>query len=139
MTVSNFERGQKTAGAGHAATGHTGRGHQLRSVGRDRRLGDLGQWAHQAAERLSHAGALTADLAKKFLASSRAQSEAFAKMVKDRVDTGAIKEEIYFDLLNEWAVEGISPEGPFVNAQRETVRRMVDLVLSTTPQVVLDS
>lgn len=82
---------------------------------------------------LSHAGALTADLAKKFLASGRAQAEAFVRMIGERVESGAIKEEIYFDLLNEWAVEGISPEGPFLEAQQDSLRRMIELVLENSP------
>ncbi len=78
---------------------------------------------------LPHAGALSGDLAKRFLMGGRDQARAFRDGVLERLNSGAIREELYFDLLNEWAVDGLSPEGPFTEEQNSNLRRMIDLVL----------
>lgn len=80
---------------------------------------------------LPHAGALTGDLAKRFLMGARDQAVAFRTAVKSRAQDGAIREELYFDILNEWTVDGLAPEGPFSEQQTECVKRMVDLSLES--------
>jgi glyoxylase-like metal-dependent hydrolase (beta-lactamase superfamily II) len=78
---------------------------------------------------LAHSGALTADLAKRFLLGVREHTLSFHESIKKRIAEGAVKEELYFDLLSEWGVDGLSPEGPFVQEQELAVKRMVELCL----------
>jgi glyoxylase-like metal-dependent hydrolase (beta-lactamase superfamily II) len=78
---------------------------------------------------LPHSGVLTGDLSKRYLLGAREQVKEFSGAVKSKVEDGMIREELYFDLVSEWAADGLSPEGPFVEEQAQCVRRMVDLCL----------
>lgn len=88
---------------------------------------------------LPHGGALTGDLVKRFLTSARDEAERFVNEIKAAVAEGAIPEELYLDLVGEWTVQGISPDGPFLPSQEETARKMMELALGevevdTTPK-----
>jgi hydroxyacylglutathione hydrolase len=77
---------------------------------------------------LPHAGALTGELAKRYLMEARVEAERFAKKIQEKLAEGMIKEEISFDILNEWTTMRVSPNGPFADAQREALSRMIDVV-----------
>ncbi|MCC6933814.1 MAG: MBL fold metallo-hydrolase [Deltaproteobacteria bacterium] len=76
----------------------------------------------------SHSGALTGDLAQKYLLAARVEAERFFQMIKDRISGGQLVEEIVLSILPEWQAEILSPEGPFVRDQEETLREMVKAV-----------
>jgi len=80
---------------------------------------------------LPHSGALSGDLAKRFLMGVRDQTGQFLNAVKERVEAGAVKEELYFDILNEWTVDGLSPEGPFAEEQTACLRQMIEICLKS--------
>ncbi len=82
---------------------------------------------------LAHAGALTGDLPAKFLVEARMAAERFASGVRERIQTGELVDEITNALVVEWQSQNISPDGPFVEEQAETVRQMVRCVAETQP------
>lgn len=77
---------------------------------------------------LSHAGALTGDMPAKFLVEARVAAERFAAGVRERIQTGELVDEITNALIVEWQSQNISPEGPFVDEQADTLRQMVRCV-----------
>ncbi len=72
-----------------------------------------------------HSGALSGDLVAKFFMAARQNTENFCTSVQQRVDQGELLDEIAMSLLPEWQSQNISPEGPFAEEQRETLRAMV--------------
>ena len=77
---------------------------------------------------LPHCGALTGELAKKYLGDLRTQSERFFESTKALLDEGKIIEEIVDELIPEWETNNISPEGPFRERQRSCLTEMVQAV-----------
>lgn len=80
---------------------------------------------------LAHAGAITGDLPAKFLVEARMAAERFAASVRERIQTGELVDEITNALVVEWQSQNISPDGPFVEEQAETLRQMVRCVAET--------
>ena len=74
---------------------------------------------------LPHAGALTGELARKFLMESRVAAETFYSTVKQRVEQGEIVDEILAEILIDWQEQNVAPEGPFIAEQKETLREMI--------------
>lgn len=74
---------------------------------------------------LPHAGALTGELARKFLMESRVAAETFYNTVKTRVEQGEIVDEILAEILIEWQEQNVAPEGPFIAEQKEVLREMI--------------
>jgi glyoxylase-like metal-dependent hydrolase (beta-lactamase superfamily II) len=74
---------------------------------------------------LPHAGALTGELARKFLMESRVAAETFYNTVKQRVEQGEIVDEILAEILIDWQEQNVAPEGPFVAEQKEVLREMI--------------
>jgi hypothetical protein len=79
---------------------------------------------------LPHSGVVTGDLAKRYLLGAREQVKQFSSVLKEKIEEGMIKEELYFDILSEWTADGLAPEGPFLEEQSECIRRMIDLSIA---------
>lgn len=77
---------------------------------------------------LPHSGALTGDIASKFLLEARREAERFATSVRERLAQGELVDEIASSLIPEWQSQNAAPEGPFVEEQAKTLRDMVRLV-----------
>lgn len=77
---------------------------------------------------LPHAGALTGEIASKFLLEARREAERFAAGVKERLAQGELVDEIASSIIPEWQSQNAAPEGPFAEQQSQTVRDMVRLV-----------
>ena len=77
---------------------------------------------------LPHAGALTGEIAPKFLLEARREAERFAASVKERLAQGELVDEIAASIIPEWQSQNFSPDGPFAEEQAQTVRDMVRLV-----------
>ncbi len=77
---------------------------------------------------LPHAGALTGEIAPKFLLEARREAERFASQVKERLTQGELVDEIAASIIPEWQSQNFAPEGPFAEMQTQTVRDMVRLV-----------
>ena len=82
---------------------------------------------------LPHSGALTGDLAKRFLIGARDEADRFSSQILERYSEGMIPQEILIELLGDWAADGIAPEGPFAEAQEMVAKRMLDLILANAP------
>lgn len=77
---------------------------------------------------LPHSGALTGELAQKYLAELRLSADKLKQTIAERLQAGETADEIFGVLLSEWKLQNISPEGPFVAAQEDSLRSMIRVV-----------
>ncbi len=75
-----------------------------------------------------HTGALSGDLAGKYLVQARVEAERFAEQIRDRLAHGELLEEVYSAILLEWIEQNICPEGPFADEQGATLMEMIKAV-----------
>ena len=75
-----------------------------------------------------HNGALTGDLAQKYLLTAHLEAENFHNTIKERLGNGELVEEIVASILPDWRAENISPEGPFYKEQEETLKSLISAV-----------
>lgn len=79
---------------------------------------------------LSHSGALTGDMVPKYLSAQRDATQRFFENTKALLSEGKLVEEICDTILPEWEIEGVAPDGPFVEQRKATLREMVQAVVS---------
>ena len=82
---------------------------------------------------LPHNGALSGDLAQKFLITSRLEAERFFTSIKERLTSGELLDEIVLSVLPDWRIDNICPEGPFVAEQEKSLRDLVEAVVRDKP------
>jgi 2-aminobenzoylacetyl-CoA thioesterase len=75
-----------------------------------------------------HSGVITGELVPKYFVEARQEVDRFRQLVKERIEQGELTNEIFESLLPEWQAQNISPEGPFVEEQRETLLSAVKTV-----------
>ena len=77
---------------------------------------------------LPHSGALSGELAQKYLADLRVNADKLRQGIRERLDAGETVDEVFAVYLPEWKLQGISPEGPFVAAQEDSLRAAIRAV-----------
>ncbi|MDD2943422.1 MAG: MBL fold metallo-hydrolase [bacterium] len=74
---------------------------------------------------LPHAGAITGELAQKFIDQIREAATALRTNLKDRINSGEIIDNILPALIAEWDLNSLSPDGPFAGLRRKTAEGMI--------------
>ncbi len=77
-----------------------------------------------------HSGAITGELISKYFLNVRESADVFREQVKSRMDQGELVDEVVAAFLSDWQTQNITPEGPFVAEQTETLRAMVKAAAS---------
>lgn len=72
-----------------------------------------------------HSGAITGELVSKYFLNARESAEVFREQVKSRMEQGEVVDEVVAAFLSDWQTQNITPEGPFLAEQTETLRAMV--------------
>lgn len=75
-----------------------------------------------------HNGALTGDLAQKYLLNARLEADSFYNAIKERLTNGELIEEIVASILPDWRAENICPEGPFAKEQESSLHGLIAAV-----------
>lgn len=78
-----------------------------------------------------HNGALTGDLAQKYLLTARIEAETFYNSIKERLGNGELVDEIVGSILPDWRAENICPEGPFIKEQEETLKGLISAIAAS--------
>lgn len=74
---------------------------------------------------LPHSGVLVGDMAQRYLVGLRQEAERLRIEVTSRIEAGETVDQIAGSILVDWQSQNISPEGPFVQSQRDTIFDMV--------------
>lgn len=74
---------------------------------------------------LPHTGAVTGELAMRYLTQLREECAKLKERIEEHLGNGVIVEEVCDVLVPELLSEGLAPGGPFNNAVKNTVRSMV--------------
>lgn len=83
---------------------------------------------------LPHSGVITGDLVSKFLTELPIEMEKYRKHFQDQVAEGFLVEEIVGKVCAEWAEEERFPEGPFHDAHKEIISKMVKQSVTPTKE-----
>lgn len=78
-----------------------------------------------------HNGALTGDLAQKYLLTARLEAENFHNVIKERIGNGELVEEIVASILPDWRAENICPEGPFLKEQESCLHALIAAIAAS--------
>lgn len=81
-----------------------------------------------------HSGVITGELVPKFLVDARQAADRFRDAVRERIEQGELVQEIYESILPEWQSQNISPEGPFVEEQGDTLLQMIKASAVSDPE-----
>lgn len=74
---------------------------------------------------LPHAGAITGELAQKFIGQIREAATTLRSNLKERINSGEIIDNIVPALISEWDLNSLSPDGPFIGLRRKTAEGMI--------------
>lgn len=78
---------------------------------------------------LPYCGVIAGDLATRFLSEIRTGITSLVGSTRDKLNQGVLVEEITDEILANWVCDNISPAGPYVTAQKQLVRNMVQAIL----------
>lgn len=74
---------------------------------------------------LPHSGVLSGDLVPRYLTALPVEMEHCKSLFQQKIEEGILIEEIAGNVSADWLEEGRLPEGPFVDAHRELIEKMV--------------